>query len=377
MARASTRKMGAQMARYRDRGYGEGAVWRDVDAGKWRGRIMVNGQRRQVSAKTRGEVERKLDVLAEAAREGAMPEPDEDSPTVGAWLRHWVDELAPTASKGNRANRQWAIDRLSSLHGRPMDDVRTPEVERALASAGLGRSSLVRLRSVLAMAYDTYNGRTGGTFNPARLAKIPRNAAATAERRALSVEQVATLLEAAAEDRDGIAVVLGYYLGMRPGEVCGLMWADVDLEGATVTISQMRRREPDGSLTFCDPKAKSGRTFTHVRPEVMDALRTHKAKQTRRRLASRGAFSDHGLVLCNRNGTPVDPSNHRRALNRMATAAGIFDGLTPNELRHTFATHAVASGKSFDTVAAQMGHKNARMVLATYNHAGRVVDMSA
>ena len=36
------------------------------------------------------------------------------------------------------------------------------------------------------------------------------------------------MLEAAALDLEGIVVPLGYYLGMRLGEVCGLTWDEMD-----------------------------------------------------------------------------------------------------------------------------------------------------
>ena len=347
------------------REYGSGAVYRDKSTGLWRGVVRLpNGKRRSVSAPTQREAKEKLDALRREVAD------DDEAPTVGAWLAVWLDELAETATENNYANRQWSIDRLAPLHGMRMDEVRADDVEQVLADAGLSRSSLVRLRSVLAMAYDAWNGRQGRTFNPARLAKrLPKTAARTAERRSLTHDEAERVLEAAATDREGIVVVLGYYLGLRPGEVTGLRWSDVDLDAGTVTVAQMRRRNPDGSLSFCGPKADSGRTLTNAPAEVMAALREHRTASGR----------IGGLVVASRTGAPMDPSNHRRALTRIARAAGIFDGLTPNELRHTYATHrmAASNGRDVEKVARSMGHKDERMVRGTYDHSRRVIDMGA
>ena len=48
----------------------------------------------------------------------------------------------------------------------------------------------------------------------------------------------------------------------------------------------MRRREPDGSLTFCETKGEgsSDRTFVNLRPALVVALQRHKAAQAAERL---------------------------------------------------------------------------------------------
>lgn len=363
------------MARYGKREHGKGGVFFDEARRMWRGQVTIDGKRRSVSARTEGEARAALDKLLT----GATPADEEGIWTLGGWLARWVDEAEGSAN--TVANRKWAIAHLKALHGRHIDALDALEVEAELAvkqRGGLGRSSLVRIRTVLSMALTEALRHHLVAENIATVVRIPKAAKRATERRALSHEEVARLLEAAELDHEGIVVPLGYYLGLRPGEVCGLTWAEVELdEGAALTVAQMRRRNPDGSLTMCEPKAKSTRTFVNLLPEVAEALKRHKAAQARARLASRGAFTDNGLVVCARNGSPLDPSNHRRALTRIATAAGIFGGLTPNELRHTFATHFVGDGHSLTELAVAMGHKNERMGMLRYNHPGRIVDMSA
>ena len=364
------------MANYSERPHGKGSVWKDEARGVWRGQVNIGGKRRSVSGRRRGDVERALDELLEGG--GPPAADDEENPTVGAFLTLWVSELADTESENNRANRQWAAERLAPLHSLHMDAVRAQHVEAVLkrdARAGYARTSLVRMRTVLAMAYDTYNGRAGHTFNPGRAAHIPKTVE-RAEKHALTPEQAAALLEAAEQTpRVGLLVTLGLWLGLRPGEVAGLTWDAVNLAAGELTVCQMRRREPDGSLTMTDAKSKSDRTL-HLPPPVVDALRRHKRAQAAEQLAAK-TWADNDLVICGRTGAPLDPSNVRREVRKMAEAAGIFFGLTPNELRHTAASLLVEAGVPLTTVADMLGHKNVRMLALTYRHkVARVVDTS-
>ena len=360
------------MARYGKREHGTGQVFRDKARGRWRGQVTIDGKRRSVSGATEGEARRKLDALLAGAASAAD---DDENPTLGAWLAYWVDELADTASENNRYNRQWAAAKLSALHGRRMDALRSDHVEHVLrgyAAKGMAKSSIVRMRTVGGMAFDTYNGRNGRTFNPFRRAVIgttvPR-----AEKQSLTPEQATALLEVAeATPRYGIMVTLGLWLGMRPGEVAGLTWDAVNLNTAELSVTQMRRRNPDHTLTMAGPKSKSYRTLALPAP-LADALRRHKAAQVRE-----GLWAHKGLVVCTTHGAPLDPSNARREVRKMAEAAGIFFALTPNELRHTAATLLVEAGVPLVTVADMLGHKDVRMLANHYRHkVARVVDTSA
>jgi integrase len=291
-------------------------------------------------------------------------------------LEHWVSDLAPVGSTNTVAGRRWAVRHLAPLHGVPIDALRTEDVEHLFARLvnTLGHSSLQRIRTVLGQALHAALRRHVITWNPAGSddgrprVVIPRQAEPRRDRRALTLEQVHTLLEVAEGDAAEALIVLGLF-GLRPGEVTGLRWCDVDLEANTLTVAQMRRREADGSLSFCDPKAGSFRVLD-MPDLVADFLTRHQAAQRRARMIGRAAYDNGGLVVCTRTGAPMDPSNHRREIARVAKAAGIFltPNLSPNELRHSAASLWVELGMSLPAVADILGHKDLRMVTQTYRH---------
>lgn len=60
------------------------------------------------------------------------------------------------------------------------------------------------------------------------------------------------------------------------------------------------------------------------------------------------------LVFVSENGTPIDPSDLRRLIAKLAADAGIEGTVTPYDLRHTATT--------------LLGHKDTRMVFEHYRH---------
>ena len=65
--------------------------------------------------------------------------------------------------------------------------------------------------------------------NVARLSEMPATRRPAA-RRTLTPEQAVKLLEAASGDRLEGLIVVGLMLGLRPGELTGLRWSDVDVD---------------------------------------------------------------------------------------------------------------------------------------------------
>jgi hypothetical protein len=75
-------------------------------------------------------------------------------------------------------------------------------------------------------------------------------------------------------------------------------------------------------------------------------------------------------VFCSENGGPLDERNINRSWGRVRRKAQ-KRGVRPlrlHDARHTFASIALASGKSVVWVAAQLGHHSSKLTLGTYSH---------
>src|ERR671917_835029 len=123
---------------------------------------------------------------------------------------------------------------------------------------------------------------------------IPRNAAAPVkpprprreEMRPMNREQVRSLFEAASGDRLEALYIVAVTAGLRRGELQGLKWEDLDLEGGTL---QVRRTlsEPKGGYIFEAPKSGKGRNIRLTR-KAISALREHRKRQLEERIGKAG-----------------------------------------------------------------------------------------
>jgi len=78
-------------------------------------------------------------------------------------------------------------------------------------------------------------------------------------------------------------------------------------------------------------------------------------------------WQPHDLVFCTEIGTPVDPSNLRRTLNKLTTQAGLGTW-SPNELRHSAVSILSAAGVPIEQIADQVGHETTRTAQTVYRH---------
>ena len=158
-------------------------------------------------------------------------------------------------------NYRWALGLASSALGKyRLMDLEPDDVEKsllkALAKKGMSRSSIIRVRTCLAKALDKAMSRGKVSRNAARLAEMPKTQAPP-EKRALTVDQAEALLKAAEGHPLEALVVVGLMTGLRPGELLGLRWDDVDLEGCTLAVTGSLKRE-GSTLRLGDVKGGLG-----------------------------------------------------------------------------------------------------------------------
>jgi integrase len=155
-------------------------------------------------------------------------------------------------------------------------------------------------------------------------------------------------------------------LGLRPGELTGLRWSDIDLDAGRLAIEKSLKSEKAGLRLGATKTPKSRRPLTLPRP-VSDALRAHRKRQLEDRLKAGGAWHDTGFVFTSEIGTPLDPSNLRDAFDKITTKAGLGHW-TPNELRHSAASLLSAKGVPLEMIADVLGHASTRMLEQHYRH---------
>ena len=209
---------------------------------------------------------------------------------------------------------------------------------RVHGEGGLSPATVRRVHATLHRALRDAVRWNRLSVNPAAAADPPK---ASAERRKLpawSAEQLFAFLESVKDDR---LYGLWHFLAMtgcRRGEALGLSWANVDLEGARVTIDKALL-EIGGELQLCEPKSARGRRTIALDPETVAVLRAHHRQQAEERLRCGAAWIDSGFVFAPRRERPLAPWRITKAFESLRSRAGL-PHIPLHGLRHTYATLA-------------------------------------
>jgi integrase len=241
---------------------------------------------------------------------------------VQRWLNA-LREQCQCCAQGKDAGRPDAKQRCCAL-GECCEDVLSPRSVSDVRAA---------LRSALASAIT----RELISRNPAALVKLrtPRRR----RRKAWTSEQARRFLESARAAGDALyaAYVLTLVLGLRRGEVLGLVWDDLDLDNAELTVGLQLQRV-GGELLHRETKTEGSDATLPLPGICVAALRWQKARQDAARERAGDAWQDVlGFVFTTRYGTPIEPRNMLRSFHRLIAAAGVPD-LAVHDARRTCAT---------------------------------------
>lgn len=292
-----------------------------------------------------------------------------DRLTVATLLRRWLeqkDDLEPSTLSDYR--RYIDRDLIPELGDRPVAAVTAMEIEtmwRRWRDRGLSPRS-IQLRSVpLLAAYNAAVDRWDlCTRNPAKAAVLPK-ARKEAKWVLPTAEQLQTLLRAAVDVHPvmGVVAVLAAGSGMRRGEMCGLQWTDIDSDGRRIHV-QRAIAQVDGALLVKDPKTHQSR-WVHVPDRLLEVLDHWRREQAGKALHDGVPPGEWIVSYTGRE--LVWPGTVSHWWNLTRRAANV-QGVRLHDLRHGYATWALAAGMSALDVAHQLGHASAVMVLSVYGH---------
>ncbi|MDE6724713.1 MAG: site-specific integrase, partial [Ruminiclostridium sp.] len=145
--------------------------------------------------------------------------------------------------------------------------------------------------------------------------------------------------------------------GLRKGEICGLRWEDFDESSGKLKIKRSIGRLKNGVLPIGNTKTETGAREIILPPSTIELLNTRKEN----------AVGDWIFPNFYHPENPINPQSaytHLKVLLKQADLPLIRF----HDLRHTFATHAIAGGVDAKTLSGILGHTNASFTLDTYTH---------
>jgi integrase len=159
---------------------------------------------------------------------------------------------------------------------------------------------------------------------------------------------------------------LGIYIclcvGMRIGEVCALIWDDIDTDNGIIRIRRTIQRiymveegERKTELLIDTPKTKNSIREIPMSHDLLKILKPIKK-----------IVNGNFFVLTN-DSRPTEPRTYRAYYKKLMLTLDIppmkFHGL-----RHSFATRCIESKCDYKTVSVLLGHSNITTTLNLYVH---------
>ncbi len=350
-----------------------GEVIKRVKNGKFLGyylRWYEGGKRRVQASKqpTYAEARRMLQAIEGRIARGlaGLAEPATRLElTVAELCQRFLSEFVSPRVKDMdryRRNARYSLTRLLPLVGTmPIAALKRPDLERVRNvlsrryRANTVRASIRPLSTALSWAV-----KEGWIeHNPAHKLDLPPRERSLEHLTADEASRLLTAAEQGARAKGSptqwsrcLAVSLALRLGLRRGEIFGLRWCDVDLDGERLTVARSYRLKPKSNKPRHLP----------LPPELTALLREWRGRcpATDERLICPVLFSG-------RWGMSSSRATHGLArLLRIAGCRPLERGF--HALRHSFATHFVRSGGSLLALQRLLGHSDISTSMI-YTHA--------
>ena len=368
---------GTNTPRTKTVGNGSGSVYqegaRTGKPGRWVAQVKDGDRFRRTYHPSEAKAKRALrTMLASVDRGEGIPD---GNMTLGELLERWRTKVLPAQnlSAATMDNYMWAsgvlIDDLGTIRLRKLTADHIEHSFEQRSEAGMSRSSFIKLRSVLGKAIDYARRRGLVHTNVARIVELPADARRTTEGRAMTADQARTILRATVGHPLHALWATMLYLGVRPGEVAGLTWADIDFDNHIIHVRRSLKLENKRLVVDERLKTTRSRRSLDAPPPLIDTFHTHRQLQQQMQLDAGSNWTNpDDLVFTTSVGTPHNPRNVARSLTTATQRLG-YGHWHPHELRHTAASLMSQAGIPIETIADQLGHDGTRMTLLVYRHA--------
>ena len=354
---------------------GDGSIFKRVD-GRWEGRIVVGHKNdgtpiyRSAFGKTQKELLPKFNKLKEAY---AGVELTEDSlMTLGQWIDKWLDEhksgiIRPsTFASYKRYSDSYIKPRLGHRKLTQITSREIQEMYNSLKHEGRINSNEEMgtelanstVRSIHMLLHEALDGAVREGLiprNPTDGTTIPR--LVKTEKTVLLESQIEKFMKTIENDEVWHDLFfMELMTGLRRGEICGLRWNDIDEKNRILHVKKTIRYAKK-QLIVGETKTSEGNRKIVLPASVMDMLMKRKEK----------SISEWIFPKSLNPTLPIDPASAYRRLKEILKEAELPD-MRFHDLRHTFATHAAASGIDPRTLAGILGHTKPSFTLDAYTH---------
>jgi integrase len=326
---------------------------------------------------TRREAEKVLGDLVKRIHDGDYRSPERI--TVGDYLterwlplrkrqvRHstWRSYVSQTRLHvvpyiGNVPLQRLTADDLDGLYDELLTSGR-----RNGAGGGLSPKAVRNVHGMLHKALADACRKGNLQRNVADLADPPKPGHSSAMR-VWTAEQLRQFLTEIADHPLGVAFHLAAHTGVRRGEVLGLPWRDVDLDGARISVRQAIINV-EYRKTLADVKTPTSRRTIDLDERTVDVLRSWREHQKKQAAIVGRALRDDDTVFARADGDTTHPDYFSQVFDRhLATSE--LPRIRLHDLRHTHASILLKAGVPVKVVSERLGHSSPAFTMTVYQH---------
>lgn len=339
----------------------------------------LDGKRRQKwhgGFTTRAEAEAARVALVAELEAGSYTEPTAvtlDEWVSGGWWALIKDRVKPSTAASYEANLRHHV--LPTLGRIRLTSLRAEHLNRLYADllrdgridgkGGLGPHTVRNVHVIVSLILRDAVGAGLVGRNVAELAAPPpRRSPRTAPMRFWQPHELRVFLAGVKGVHLEAAWHLAALTGMRRGEIAALRWDDVDYENQRLYVRQSRGRIGT-EMVISTPKSGRGRLIDLD----TDTTRRFAEHQKRQNVAAKRLqlMNPDRFVFLTPNFAPVRPDYLSERFLRISAHLGL-PRIRFHDLRHTYATIALAAGVPIHVVSERLGHTNTSVTLNVYSH---------
>ncbi|MEV8553426.1 site-specific integrase [Streptomyces glaucescens] len=349
-----------------------------VDAGR-----DENGKRIQITITRdrKKEVEAERDRILHQRSAGTFIAPNKI--TLGEWLEQWLEykrrDVEETTIRTYRLALVHVHDRIGHIRLQELTEDHIQDCIDAIVASGrrmggapgsrLAVSTVEGILTRLKEALSRAVVRKLIAVSPAAHVRVALADKKTDKRererpKPWTVAEVQTFIRGIEQDRLYAPLLLSL-MGLRPAEVCGQRWPDVDLEQGILSITMTRTMIGNVKVLEKDTKTAAGERSLPLPNGPWEALRRFRAIQAREKLAAGEAYTDSGYVVVNELGVPLNTRQLRDYAYRLMRRLGLRQ-VRLYDARHSVLKALAVSGVPDVILAAWAGHTNAAFTKRKY-----------
>lgn len=394
----------------------------------------IDGKRKHISKagfKTKKEAEvAGTKALAEYNNAGLTFEPSEMS--YSDYLDYWFDNYVKVNCK---YNTQLSYNQIIESHLKPalgmyklkfLTPMMIQEYVNQKFTNGLKKTTLTNIMAVLSgsLKYAVVPANLLQS-SPAEYVKYPKVSSDRSEinRTVISVNDFERMLERFEKGNPfRYALLIGFYTGLRIGEVFALTWDDIDFEKSTLDVNKLvykrnygvdvrkvmkekGKKEEKSAWYFGDTKTKSSVRKIKIGGTLLAELKEYYKMQLENQMMygeyytqifKKAEKDEKGntiyrlieveksvpvtlpqanLIMRKENGQYSSTDSFKYAARVIHYDLGIKFNF--HSLRHTHATKMIEQGVSPKAVQERLGHENIETTLQTYVHNTEVMEQEA